>query len=205
MARRNFKEKLIKREDIKEEIKRIRDSDNGYISENGNIYVEYYPNEFYLKKNGTVWGYKQCQLLYNGKLITKRVHRLVAETFIPNPNGYNIVGHKNNIKDDNRLENLYWTTVQENTQKAFNDGLAKNDKGYADNQGMHIYMCNQKWDIIKDYGSIGECARENGLNKSMIARQCKSQHRTQGNSPTQSQYKFCYQSDYNNIINSYQK
>ena len=76
------------------------------------------------KAQSEVHGYKYCGIKYkNGKVITKRVHRLVAEAFIPNPNGYRIVGHKNNIKSDNRVENLYWTTTKENTQKAFDDSV----------------------------------------------------------------------------------
>lgn len=52
------------------------------------------------------------------------VHRLVAETFIPNENESPEVNHINGKKDDNRVENLEWITREENMLHAFNTGLA---------------------------------------------------------------------------------
>lgn len=43
------------------------------------------------------------------------VHRLVAQYFIPNPDGKKYVNHKNCRRDDNRVDNLEWCTAKENT------------------------------------------------------------------------------------------
>jgi len=52
-----------------------------------------------------------------------RLHRIVAGLFIPNPNGYRTVNHKNGDKLDNRVENLEWCTLSENHKHAFKTGL----------------------------------------------------------------------------------
>lgn len=72
-------------------------------------------------------GYKTVQLYkQNTKPSKFLVHRLVAETYIPNPLKLPEVNHINGNKLDNRVDNLEWVTSKENKQHAINRGLYKN-------------------------------------------------------------------------------
>lgn len=75
------------------------------------------------------YGYAKVKLCYHGKKKQIDVHRLVAETFIPNPLNKQTVNHINGIKSDNRVENLEWATYSENSKHAHKTGLQICRKG----------------------------------------------------------------------------
>jgi hypothetical protein len=85
-------------------------------------------------------GYLLIILYKDGKRETRKFHRLIAETFIPNPNNYPMVNHKNGIKYDNRLENLEWCTARENAAHYYSS-TNKSSK-YV---GVRFYKNNGKW------------------------------------------------------------
>ena len=70
-------------------------------------------------------GYPSVDLYEGGKRVTKGVHILVAEAFVPNPHGKPEVNHKDGNKHNNNASNLEWVTHKENVQHAWDNGLAK--------------------------------------------------------------------------------
>lgn len=70
-------------------------------------------------------GYCYVNLCINNQHHNYKIHRLVAETFILNPENKPQVNHKNGIKSDNRVENLEWCTASENHLHAYIIGIHK--------------------------------------------------------------------------------
>jgi len=69
------------------------------------------------------YGYEIVTLWVAGKALTRKIHRVVAEAFIPNPNNLETVNHLDGDKLNNNVENLEWLSASENQKEAFRTGL----------------------------------------------------------------------------------
>lgn len=135
MAKRKLESKLVDRDQIEEEIRLIEGTKDEYITPTGKIFKDYGKNKFYPKKNfiNKTNGYLYCNIIMSDGVAKQfRVHVLVAKTYLPNPENLPVVLHKDNNKTNPSLDNLKWGTVSENTKSAYEQGLAKNAKGYED-------------------------------------------------------------------------
>jgi hypothetical protein len=101
-----------------------RISDTGIVMGYAGIYNGRTLNERVIVGQIDRNGYNVVQLHINGSA-RKKVHRLVAEHFIPNPFNYPVVNHKNGIKTDNNVNNLEWVTSSYNNIHAFKTGLRR--------------------------------------------------------------------------------
>ena len=95
-------------------------SSDGKVYSTNNNGPSWYHKEISQRKNKD--GYMQITVGKDDHRSQYRVHRMVAEAFIPNPNNLPEVNHKNFIRDDNRVENLEWSTHVDNVQYSADAG-----------------------------------------------------------------------------------
>lgn len=119
-------------------------------------------------------GYLRVKLTTNGISTTLSMHRLVAEAFIDNPENKRCVNHINGIKDDNRLENLEWSTDSENIKHAF-DIL-----GRQNTMKKKVLQYDRLHNLIKEWDSIEYAANNLVIHRSSITSCCVGRRKSAG-------------------------
>lgn len=94
---------------------RIKKYSDYSATEDGNIY-SHKSNKFLCATD--IDGYDRVYVINDTKRYGELVHRLIAQTFIPNPENKSQVNHKNGNRKDNRVENLEWVIQSENINHA---------------------------------------------------------------------------------------
>lgn len=120
-------------------------------------------------------GYALVSLSKNGKKKKFRIHRLVAEAFIPNPNNYPCVNHIDGNKLNNNVNNLEWCTEKQNMEHAAKFNLV--------NRGKRQYVKQLTLDgkLIKIHKSIREASRETNICRDSITKCLKGKQKQCGN------------------------
>lgn len=126
----------------------------------------------YILSQSSQQDYRFVTLLINGSQKRMRVHRLVAETYIENPENKPYVNHINGKRDDNRVENLEWVTASENTQHAVRIGLMNNGRKRA------VIQYSLDGEKMMTFESASEAARQTGGSQSKITMCCRKQRQT---------------------------
>ena len=121
-----------------EEYKIIKDFENYEVSNLGNVRNN--KTGRVLKLQIDTHGYYRVSLCKDGKPFNKKIHKLVAEYFIPNPFNKLCIDHVDNNRLNNNVNNLRWVTSQEN---CMNSKLSsRNTSNY---KGVHFAKQRNKW------------------------------------------------------------
>lgn len=112
--------------ELGEETRSIAGFPNYYITSFGNVFSA--PNhrnrEYHRLLPNLIKGYYRVSLCREGKRFNRRIHTLVAQAFIPNPEGKPTVNHiHGDQKTNNRVDNLEWATSQEQAEHMYSTGL----------------------------------------------------------------------------------
>lgn len=150
-------------------MKEIENFKGYFITESGQIFSNKRGKLKQLKYRVDTSNYFRIQLINDdNKKKTVLVHRLIAKTFIPNPENKPEVNHINGNKLDNTLSNLEWVTREENMQHSFDNGLNSN-KG--SNNGRNLLREEDVLDIynklLQNYRVV-DLAKEYGVKNNTI-------------------------------------
>lgn len=127
-----------------------------------------------LKQCTDNFGYKMVNLSKDSKTKQYRIHRLVAQAFIPNPNNYNIVNHKDEIPSNNEVSNLEWCTQKYNT----NYGTAQQRR--AKKLSRPVLQFTKLSEFVAEYPSAREAEIQTGINVSNISECCNGKRNYAG-------------------------
>src|SRR5699024_3970009 len=130
------------------------------------------------------YGYPGIVLRLGGngsKQLTRPIHRLVAEAFIPNPNKYPCVNHKDEDKTNNHIENLEWCTWRYNVTYGTRIERVKRSTDYneiAKKISRPIIQRDKEGKFINKWDSIAACAKQLGFDNSSLSKCCKGKIKT---------------------------
>lgn len=146
--------------------------------------IKNYPGYFILS-NGTVIGKKgnvlkpslrsgyPCVSLYKDKKLKSiNIHRLVAEAFIPNPNNYPVVNHKDENKENSDIDNLEWCTQAYNNAYGTKGERTSKAQLNRKDHSKPVLQFSLDGEFIAEYPSCKEAWRQTGVWRAHIGECC---------------------------------
>ena len=138
------------------------------VSNLGNVMSFWHKKPKLIKQIKDKKGYLRVGLkLYNKPQKLIFVHRLVCQSFIPNPNNLPCVNHKDENPSNNNVNNLEWCSYQYN----INYGTANERR--AKKHSIPVLQYDKNGNFINDYPSIKDAERKTGINHQNICNVCR--------------------------------
>ncbi|MBO7079503.1 MAG: HNH endonuclease [Bacilli bacterium] len=131
-----------------------------------------------LKTKNNSKEYCIVKLYKDNKHYNKKIHRLVAEAFIPNPNDLPQINHIDGNKNNNNANNLEWCTNKENQIHAWNNNLQKKKYSKDHPLSKKVYQYDKNMNLIKIWYSVSEA--EKVLHLKNVSTVCYNKRKTAG-------------------------
>lgn len=169
---------------MKEIYKDVKGFEGKYMISNlGNVKSMNYLNKKTPKVLTPIRHHLGYMLVHLGSNKIKMIHTLVAEAFIPNPEGKKFVNHIDGNKQNNRVTNLEWVTSKENMNHAIRTGLRNphennHPKGADTPNSVRIIQCAKDGKVIKTWDCISDAARFVGCKPASIVNNAKGRTKT---------------------------
>ena len=143
-------------------------SNLGRVKSLGN---EYSRKEKILKQRKDKYGYLIINIYKEGKIKTCKVHRLVANAFLENPNNYPCVNHIDENPLNNQVDNLEWCTHQYNSNYGTCIQRRAEKLTNRQDQSKQVYQYTKDGTLVAILKSTRECER-NGFNQGAVSKCC---------------------------------
>lgn len=140
------------------------------LMHNGKKRKEPYIMNPHIQKNG----YAYVGLWKDGKARVFRFHRVVAKSFIPNPNNLPCVNHIDENKANNKVSNLEWCTIK------YNDNYGTKNKRTSMKKSIPVGKYDENGNLLKKYYGLNEAARQEGLSVGNICEVCNGRRKHTG-------------------------
>ena len=117
-------------------------------------------------------GYMFVNLCKDGEKRTNLIHRIVALAFLPNPNNYPCINHKDENRANNNVDNLEWCTYKHN-----NDYGTRRAKvlEYWKPKMRRVAQWDMQGNLIKVFPSVNQAARDTGMTRAEIHRRLRGE------------------------------
>lgn len=123
-----------------------------------------------LKYNDNGNGYKIVVFGLGDKVYSRYVHRIIATVYLDNPDNLPQVGHRDDDKENNSPENLYWCTNSQNIRDAHRTGRMDARRNYGPTRRYEEDFVEEAYRKVMQYGEgIGETARLMGFPRTTLS------------------------------------
>lgn len=127
------------------------------------------------RNNGS--GYLLVGLCKDGKVKQMLVHRLVAQAFVPNPQGLETVNHRDEVKTNNAASNLEWLSMRDNINYGTHNQRAVEANINNPKTSKPVQQLDKQGNLLATYPSAHEAERVTGILQPSICNCCNGKYK----------------------------